>query len=87
MSSVYQGFQSLLELRHIEQRSLRLKLALPKTNFSASSIAPSTKSKHVSYMEVKDTINDCKSIGNQNVDTSGCSFLQSLANADDSDST
>ncbi|KAL4383563.1 hypothetical protein GQ457_15G022810 [Hibiscus cannabinus] len=78
-SSVCQGLQSWLELRHIEPRSLRMKLAPPP-----SSIAPPTES----YTQVKDAIDDddCKPIGNQNVDTGGWSFLQSLANANANDS-
>ncbi|KAK8614641.1 hypothetical protein V6N13_068438 [Hibiscus sabdariffa] len=82
-SSVCQGFQSWLELRHIESRSLRLKLAPPKTILPPSSIAPPTES----YTQVKDAIDDnCKPIGKQNVDTGGWSFLQSLANANANDS-
>ncbi|KAE8676774.1 mitochondrial Rho GTPase 1-like [Hibiscus syriacus] len=88
-SSVCQGLESCLELRHIESRLLMLKLAPPVTNFLPSSVAPHTKPKPMPFTEVKDaiTVDDCKSIGNRNVDTVGRSFLQSLANANGSNST
>ncbi|KAK8635924.1 hypothetical protein V6N13_004637 [Hibiscus sabdariffa] len=81
-SSVCQGLQSWLELRHIKSRPLRLKLDPPKTIFPASSVAPPTES----YTPVKDAIDDCEPMANQNVDTGGWSFLQSLANTDYSNS-
>ncbi|XVE77778.1 hypothetical protein DITRI_Ditri13aG0090100 [Diplodiscus trichospermus] len=100
-SSVCQGLQSCLEPWIVESRLLRLKLALPKTNFSGSIAPPpdpcfanpaSTEPKPMPYNEAKNTAmtnyksntNDCKPIGNQNIDMGGWSFLQSLANANDS---
>ncbi|KAK8498914.1 hypothetical protein V6N13_045918 [Hibiscus sabdariffa] len=71
-SSVCQGLQSCLELRHIESRFLRLKLAPPKMNFPASSVVP-TEPKPMGCTQVKDT-------DNQNVSAGGWSFLQLLAN-------
>ncbi|KAE8720765.1 Mitochondrial Rho GTPase [Hibiscus syriacus] len=83
--SVCHELQSCMDLRHIESRFMSLKLAPPKTNFPSSSIA-STEPKPMPYTGVKDAIDDCKPIGNRNVDASCWSFLQSLA-ADDSNST
>ncbi|GMI73826.1 hypothetical protein HRI_001051900 [Hibiscus trionum] len=75
-SSVCQGLQTCLELRHIESHLLRLKLAPPKTNFPASSIPPTDAS--ITGKCNNNAIDDCKPIGN-----AGCwSFLQSLAAAD-----
>ncbi|XVF21781.1 hypothetical protein REPUB_Repub12eG0119700 [Reevesia pubescens] len=99
-SSVCQGLQSCLEPRLVESRFVRLKLAPPKTNFSSSIFptpcftnpAP-TEPKPMPYNEEKTTTitniknnnkKDCKLIGNQNIDMGGWSFLQSLANANDS---
>ncbi|KAK8630711.1 hypothetical protein V6N13_079492 [Hibiscus sabdariffa] len=83
-SSVCQGLQSCLELRHIESRSLRLKLAPapPKMNFTVSSAVP-TEPKPMGC--TNNAIDDCKPMGNQNVSGGGWSFLQFLAN--DSNST
>ncbi|KAE8696957.1 Mitochondrial Rho GTPase [Hibiscus syriacus] len=88
-SSVCQGLQACLELRYIESRLLRLKLAPPITNFPASSIAPPTVLKPMPYTDVKDaiTFDDHQLKGSQDVDTVGWSFLQSLADANDSIST
>ncbi|XP_022728310.1 protein FANTASTIC FOUR 2-like [Durio zibethinus] len=98
-SSVYQGLQSCPEQR-LESRFLRLKLAPPKMNFPGSIAPPKpcftnpapTEPKPMPYNEEKNTaitnnksnINDCKTIGNQNFDMGGWSFLQSLSNAEDS---
>ncbi|KAL4312431.1 hypothetical protein GQ457_01G053250 [Hibiscus cannabinus] len=72
-SSVCQGLQSCLELRHIESRSLRLKLAPapPKMNFP-------TEPKPMGC--TNNAIDDCKPMSG-----GGWSFLQLLAN--DSNST
>ncbi|XP_039048001.1 protein FANTASTIC FOUR 2-like [Hibiscus syriacus] len=89
-SSVCQGLQSCMDLRHIESRFMRLKLAPQETNFPASSIA-STEPKPMPFTGVKDAIactNDCKPIGNRNVDTGCWSFVKSPAdNTEDSNST
>lgn len=87
-SSVCQGLQSCLEPRLVESRFLRLKLAPPQTNFpdGSGSIA-STDPKPIPCNEETNSIisndnntssNDCKLIGNQNINMGGWSFLQTL---------
>ncbi|XP_022769526.1 protein FANTASTIC FOUR 4-like [Durio zibethinus] len=98
-SSVCHGFQSCLEPRLVEPRFLWLKLAPPKTNFPGSTVStpcfnnpsptepkpmPHNQEKNTTISNNKNNGNDCKLIGNQNIDMGGWSFLQALANSKDS---
>ncbi|XVF32587.1 hypothetical protein REPUB_Repub17cG0095000 [Reevesia pubescens] len=98
-SSVCQGLQSCLEPRLVESHFVRLKLAPPKTSFPGSVVPtpyftnpaltepepmPYNEEKNTTITHNKNNTNDCKLIGNQNIDMGGWSFLQSLANANDS---